>query len=233
MKDDLLAVMRQQMVEIIGVHAVHAQEQTGKETLAPRILDAMGCVPRHEFVPVELIAYAYSDQPLPIGHSKTISQPFIVALMTDLLDIQQANPFRIRAYRNAARIVAAMAREVRAMVTLGEDLTELPGIGAVAVKVRHPGIEAALRADFALINARRADHIGNLTYAMTARNFNPNMATAGKTTVVEVEEFVPEGALDPDAVHTPGIYVDRIVLSTINEKRIEKLTTRPREEALS
>ena len=88
MKDDLMAVMRHQMVEIIGAHAVHAQEQIGKETLAPRILDAMSCVPRHEFVPVELIAYAYSDQPLPIGHSKTISQPFIVALMTDLLDIQ-------------------------------------------------------------------------------------------------------------------------------------------------
>ena len=88
MNDDLLTVMRQQMVEIIGAHAVHAREQIGKETIAPRILEAMGRVPRHEFVPVELIAYAYSDQPLPIGYSKTISQPFIVALMTDLLDIQ-------------------------------------------------------------------------------------------------------------------------------------------------
>ena len=55
------------------------------------------------------------------------------------------------------------------------------------------------------------------------------MATAGKVTVVEVEELVPEGALDPDAIHTPGIYVDRIVLATINEKRIEKLTTRSKE----
>lgn len=88
MNDSLLAVMRQQMVEIIGLHAAHARDQLGKETIAPRILEAMGCVPRHEFVPVELVAYAYSDQPLPIGYSKTISQPFIVALMTDLLDIQ-------------------------------------------------------------------------------------------------------------------------------------------------
>lgn len=91
--------------------------------------------------------------------------------------------------------------------------------------------ETWLRADLSIIKAWRADPAGNLMFRKTARNFNPNMATAGKTTVVEVEEIVPEGALDPDAVHTPGIYVDRIVLSTINEKRIEKLTTRPREEA--
>jgi protein-L-isoaspartate(D-aspartate) O-methyltransferase len=88
MNDNLLAVMRQQMVEIIGAHAELAREHIGKETIAPRILEAMGCVPRHEFVPAELVAYAYSDQPLPIGYSKTISQPFIVALMTDLLDIR-------------------------------------------------------------------------------------------------------------------------------------------------
>lgn len=93
--------------------------------------------------------------------------------------------------------------------------------------------ETWLRADLSIIKAWRADPAGNLMFRKTARNFNPNMATAGKTTVVEVEEIVPEGALDPDAIHTPGIYVDRIVLSTINEKRIEKLTTRPREEALS
>jgi 3-oxoacid CoA-transferase subunit A len=76
-----------------------------------------------------------------------------------------------------------------------------------------------------------ADPAGNLMFNKTARNFNPNMATAGKVTVVEVEEIVPEGALDPDAIHTPGIYVDRIVLATVNEKRIEKLTTRTKETA--
>ena len=91
--------------------------------------------------------------------------------------------------------------------------------------------ETWLRADLSIIKAWRADPAGNLMFRKTARNFNPNMATAGKVTVVEVEEIVPEGALDPDAIHTPGIYVDRIVLSTINEKRIEKLTTRARQEA--
>ena len=89
--------------------------------------------------------------------------------------------------------------------------------------------ETWLRADVSIVKAWRADPAGNLMFRRTARNFNPNMATAGKTTVVEVEEIVPEGTFDPDCIHTPGIYVDRIVQSTINEKRIEKLTTRPRE----
>ncbi|MEH3036637.1 MAG: CoA transferase subunit A [Sphingomonas adhaesiva] len=89
--------------------------------------------------------------------------------------------------------------------------------------------ETWLRADLSIVKAWKADPAGNLVFRKTARNFNPNMATAGRVTVVEVEEIVEAGALDPDHVHTPGIYVDRIVLSTINEKRIEKLTTRSRE----
>jgi 3-oxoacid CoA-transferase subunit A len=88
--------------------------------------------------------------------------------------------------------------------------------------------ETWLRADLSIIKAWRADPAGNLMFRKTARNFNPNMATAGKTTVVEVEEIVPEGTFDPDTIHTPGIYVDRIVRATVNEKRIEKLTTRAR-----
>jgi 3-oxoacid CoA-transferase subunit A len=91
--------------------------------------------------------------------------------------------------------------------------------------------EAWLRADLSIIKAWRADHAGNLMFRKTARNFNPNMATAGKVTVAEVEEIVPEGTFDADCIHTPGIYVDRVVLSTVNEKRNEKLTTRPREAA--
>jgi 3-oxoacid CoA-transferase subunit A len=91
--------------------------------------------------------------------------------------------------------------------------------------------ETWLRADLAIIKAWRADPAGNLMFRKTARNFNPNMATAAKVTVAEVEEILPAGTFDPDCVHTPGIYVNRIVKSTINEKRIEKLTTRPREVA--
>ncbi|MFO0120692.1 MAG: CoA transferase subunit A [Burkholderiales bacterium] len=89
--------------------------------------------------------------------------------------------------------------------------------------------ETWLRADLSLVKAWRADTAGNLMFRKTARNFNAPMATAGKITVVEAEEIVEPGTLDPDAIHIPGIYVDRIVKSTINEKRIEKLTTRPRE----
>jgi 3-oxoacid CoA-transferase subunit A len=91
--------------------------------------------------------------------------------------------------------------------------------------------ETWLRADLAIVKAWRADPAGNLVFRKTARNFNPVMATAGRVTVAEVEEIVPAGSFDPDCVHTPGIYVDRVVLSTINEKRIEKRTTRPREAA--
>ena len=89
--------------------------------------------------------------------------------------------------------------------------------------------ESWLRADLSIVKAWRADPAGNLMYRRTARNFNPDMATAGKITVVEVEEIVPAGSLDPDCIHTPGIFVDRIVQSTINEKRIEKRTVRERE----
>lgn len=89
--------------------------------------------------------------------------------------------------------------------------------------------ETWLRADLSIIKAWRADTAGNLQFRKTARNFNPLMATAAKTTVVEVEELVDVGEISPDCVHTPGIYVHRIVKSTINEKRIEKLTIRARE----
>jgi 3-oxoacid CoA-transferase subunit A len=89
--------------------------------------------------------------------------------------------------------------------------------------------ETWLRADLAIVKAWKADPAGNLVFRRTARNFNPEMATAARVTVVEVEEIVPAGSIDPDLVHTPGIYVDRIVKSTINEKRIEKRMTRPRE----
>ena len=91
--------------------------------------------------------------------------------------------------------------------------------------------ETWLRADLAIIKAWRADPAGNLMFRKTARNFNPNMATAAKVTIAEVEEIVEAGTFDPDCVHTPGIYVNRIVKSTTNEKLIEKLTTRTKEVA--
>ena len=89
-------------------------------------------------------------------------------------------------------------------------------------------LETALRADFALIKAWKGDALGNLVFRRTARNFSPMMATAAKVTLAEVEELVPAGMLDPDQVHTPGIYVDRIFAGARYEKRIEQRTVRSR-----
>jgi len=85
-------------------------------------------------------------------------------------------------------------------------------------------METALTADFAIIKAWKGDTAGNLIFKGTARNFNPMMATAGKITIAEVEELVPIGELDPNAIHTPGIYVQRIFQGEKYEKRIEQRT---------
>jgi 3-oxoacid CoA-transferase subunit A len=87
-------------------------------------------------------------------------------------------------------------------------------------------MEMAFEAEFALVKAWRGDTSGNLVYRETARNFNPLMAMAGRITIAEVEELVPAGELDPDQVHTPGIYVHRLFQGTNYEKRIEQRTVR-------
>lgn len=87
-------------------------------------------------------------------------------------------------------------------------------------------LETGLRADVALVKAWKGDHHGNLIYRKSARNFNPMVATCGKVTVAEVEELVPVGSFNPDHVHTSGIFVQRLILATRNEKRIEKRTIR-------
>ena len=88
-------------------------------------------------------------------------------------------------------------------------------------------MERSLVSDVSLVKAWKADKAGNLVYRKTARNFNPNVAMAGKITVAEVEELVEIGEIDPDEVHTPGIYVQRIVVNAHPEKRIEQRTVRP------
>jgi 3-oxoacid CoA-transferase subunit A len=91
---------------------------------------------------------------------------------------------------------------------------------------RHYVMETALVADESLVKAWKADAAGNLVFRKTARNFNPACAMAGKVCIAEVEEIVEVGAIDPDHVHLPGIYVDRLVLNPKPEKRIEQRTTR-------
>jgi 3-oxoacid CoA-transferase A subunit len=87
-------------------------------------------------------------------------------------------------------------------------------------------LETGIVADFALVKAWKADRLGNLVFHKTARNFNPMVATCGKVCIAEVEEIVEVGALDPDAIHTPGIFIHRLLLGTAYEKRIEKVVTR-------
>jgi 3-oxoacid CoA-transferase subunit A len=89
-------------------------------------------------------------------------------------------------------------------------------------------LESALTADYAIVKAWKGDTEGNLIYKATARNFNPMMAMAGKITIAEVEELVPAGTLDPNQIHTPGIFVQRIFKGEKFEKRIEQRTVRPK-----
>lgn len=107
---------------------------------------------------------------------------------------------------------------VGTVVAEGKDVRDFDG--------RKYVLEKAIHGDFALVKAWKADPFGNLIYRKTARNFNPMMATAGKITIAEVEEIVPYGTFDPDHVHTPGIYVQHVVLGKNYEKRIEQRTTR-------
>ncbi len=92
-------------------------------------------------------------------------------------------------------------------------------------------LETGITADLAIIKAWKADPYGNLVFRKTSRNFNPMMATAGKVTIAEVEELVEPGGLDPDHIHTPGIYVQRLFVGQNYEKRIEQRTVRSREAA--
>ncbi len=95
---------------------------------------------------------------------------------------------------------------------------------------KHYVMERGIVADFALVKAWKGDRYGNLVYRQTARNFNPLCAMAGKITIAEVEELVEPGDLDPDHIHTPGVFVQRVVVGNgAHEKRIERRTTRPRE----
>ena len=94
----------------------------------------------------------------------------------------------------------------------------------------HYVMETALTADLSIVKAWKGDTAGNLVYRKTARNFNPMMATAGRACVVEVEHLVEPGQIDPDQIHTPSIYVDRIFQGAVFEKRIERVTTREPEQ---
>ncbi len=155
-----------------------------------------------------------------VGENKLFEQQYLSGELELELNPQGTLAERIRA--GGAGIPAFYTKTgYGTVVAQGKPVEEFDG----EMYVR----ERWLRSDLSIVKAWRADPSGNLMFRRTARNFNPEMAKAGRVTVAEVEEIVPAGTLDPDCIHLPGIYVDRIVKATINEKRIEKLTTRPRE----
>ena len=155
-----------------------------------------------------------------VGENKLFEQLYLSGELELELNPQGTLAERIRA--GGAGIPAFYTRTgVGTVVAEGKPVEEYEGLPYVR--------ETWLKADLAIVKAWRADPVGNLVYRKTARNFNQDMATAARITVAEVEEIVPAGSFDPDQVHTPGIYVDRVVQTTINEKRIEKLTVRERE----
>ena len=157
-----------------------------------------------------------------VGENKLFEQLYLSGELELELNPQGTLAERIRA--GGAGIPAFFTRTgVGTVVAEGKEVREFDGENYV--------MERWLRADLSIVKGWKADTEGNVIYRKTARNFNPVMATAGKVTVVEVEEIVPAGTFDPDCIHTPSIYVDRVILSTVNEKRVEFRTTTPRPDA--
>ena len=155
-----------------------------------------------------------------VGENKLFEQLYLSGELELEFNPQGTLAERIRA--GGAGIPAFFTKTgVGTLVAEGKEVREFDGDLYV--------MERGLTADLSIIKAWKGDAEGNLIYRKTARNFNPMMATAGKKVVVEVEELVDIGKLDPNDVHTPGIYVDRIFAGAAFEKRIERVTTRPRE----
>ena len=154
-----------------------------------------------------------------VGENKEFERQYLSGELQLEFNPQGTLAERIRA--GGAGIPAFFtATGVGTLVAEGKEVREFGG--------RRYVMETALKADLSIVKAWKADEAGNLVFRKTARNFNPMIATAGKVTVAEVEEIVPAGALDPDFIHTPGIYVHRLVAGKF-QKRIEQRTTRARE----
>jgi 3-oxoacid CoA-transferase subunit A len=157
-----------------------------------------------------------------VGENKLFEQLYLAGKLQLEFNPQGTLAERIRA--GGAGIPAFYTRTgVGTLVAEGKEVRTFDGEDYV--------MERALTADLAIVKAWKGDEAGNLVYRKTARNFNPMMATAGKVTVAEVERLVAPGELDKDAIHTPGIFVDRLFQGAHFEKRIEQLTTRPRAAA--
>jgi 3-oxoacid CoA-transferase subunit A len=156
-----------------------------------------------------------------VGENKLFAELYLSGKLELEFNPQGTLAERIRA--GGAGIPAFYTKTgVGTLVAEGKEVREFDGEMYV--------MERGLTADLSIVKAWKGDAEGNLVYRKTARNFNPMMATAGKVTVAEVEELVETGALDPNEIHTPGIFVDRILKGATYEKRIEQMTVRQREQ---
>jgi 3-oxoacid CoA-transferase subunit A len=158
-----------------------------------------------------------------VGENKLFAQLYLAGELEIEFNPQGTLAERIRA--GGAGIPAFFTKTgVGTMVAEGKETRDFDGETYV--------MERGLTADLSIVKAWKGDTEGNLVFRMTARNFNPMMATAGKVTIAEVEELVEPGQLDADSIHTPGIYVQRIFQGAHYEKRIEQRTTRPAKETV-
>ena len=152
-----------------------------------------------------------------VGENKEFERQFLAGELELEFTPQGTLAERMRA--GGAGIPAFFTKTgVGTVVAEGKEVREFDGVPYV--------MERGIRADIALVKAWKADRQGNLVYRKTSRNFNPVVAMCGKVTVVEVEQIVDNGSIDPDHVHTPGIFVQRLVLNAMPEKRIEQRTVR-------
>ena len=158
-----------------------------------------------------------------VGENKTFAQQYLAGDLEIEFNPQGTLAERIRA--GGAGIPAFFTRTgAGTQIAEGKEEREFNGERYV--------MERGLVADLSIVHAWKGDTEGNLVYRKTARNFNPMMATAGKVTIAEVEELVEPGQLDPNNIHTPGIFVQRILQGKDYKKPIERVTTRPRPESI-
>lgn len=154
-----------------------------------------------------------------VGENKEFERQFLSGELELEFNPQGTLAERLRA--GGAGIPAFYTRAgVGTVVTENKEVRDFQGTSYV--------METSLKADVSLVKAKTVDRDGNLRFARTARNFNPEVAMAGKVTIVEAEQLVESGSIDPDNVHLSGIYVDRIVIVPNPDKRVERLAVRPR-----
>jgi 3-oxoacid CoA-transferase subunit A len=154
-----------------------------------------------------------------VGENKNFEQQYLSGELEVELVPQGTLAERIRAGGAGLRAFFTPTG-VGTVVADGKEVRDFDGVPCV--------LERALTADVAIVKAWKGDTHGNLVYRATAQNFNPMMAAAGRLTIAEVEELVPAGSLDPNHIHTPGVYVQRVIVGRDYEKPIEQRTTRPR-----